>query len=243
MPDPSSSTGTAMSPFPVILTFAASGSLGSIHVLTQGTPNLDFTDAATGDTCSAGTSYSSGATCVVNVIFTPQYAGPRYGAVVLEDASGNLLASAYVKGVGTGTQLIFANTTQGNFAPASATSLGGDFAFNGPSGVAVDAAGNVFVADTGNHAVEEIPAGCSLASCVTMLGAGFHFTNQMGVAVDGGGNLFVADNGNQAVYELQAFGGYATIDTLGDSISNSNPKGIAVDGSGNVYVAGSNNAV
>jgi sugar lactone lactonase YvrE len=241
--DISSPVGTLTSSFPVTLTFTAGGTLGNIQVLTQGAPNLDFTDAVTGDTCSVGTNYSAGATCVVNVIFTPKYAGPRYGAVVLEDGSGNLLASAYVNGLGIGPQITFANTTLSTFAPNSISTLGGNFAFSSPTGIAVDASGNVFVADATHQAVEEIPAGCVLSACVTTLGGGFQFGGPYGVAVDGAGNLFVSDNGNHAVYELLAVGGYTTVNSLGTSTSNNNPKGIALDGAGNVYLSGSNNGV
>ena len=51
------------------------------------------------------------------------------------------------------------------------TTLGGGF--SDPYGVAVDASGNVYVADYGNSAVKEMPAGCASSSCVTTLGSGF----------------------------------------------------------------------
>ena len=60
------------------------------------------------------------------------------------------------------------------------TTLGGGF--NYPYGVAVDGSGNVYVADYGNSAVKEMPAGCASSSCVTTLGGGFGLPT--GVAVD-----------------------------------------------------------
>ena len=64
------------------LTFqvAANTPIGSIAVLTQGSPSLDFASAA-GGTCTAKT-YSSATTCTVNVTFSPKLAGSRSGAVV-----------------------------------------------------------------------------------------------------------------------------------------------------------------
>jgi hypothetical protein len=72
-----------------------------------------------------------------------------------------------------------------------------------PSSVAVDASGNIFVADSGNNAVKEILAAGGYTTVHT-LANGFH--NPTGVALDGKGNLFVADQGNNAVRELSVGG-------------------------------------
>lgn len=79
------------------------------------------------------------------------------------------------------------------------TSLGSGF--NSPGGVAVDASGNIFVADTGNSAVEEILASSGYSSVIS-LGSGFN--SPQGVAVDASPNVFVADTGNNAVEEILA---------------------------------------
>jgi streptogramin lyase len=122
------------------------------------------------------------------------------------------------------------------------TSLGSGF--NGPGGVAVDASGNIFVADTGNSAVGEILASSGYTSVIS-LGSGFN--SPQGVAVDASGNVFVADTGNNAVKEIVAVNGTIpaanpTILPLGGGFSS--PMGVAVDRSGNVFVADTgNNAV
>ena len=75
------------------------------------------------------------------------------------------------------------------FFQLASPTLGGGFMV--PAGVAVDGSGNVYVADHGNSAVEEMPAGCAFASCVTTLGGGF--SNPI---CRGGGrerNVYVAD--------------------------------------------------
>ena len=75
------------------------------------------------------------------------------------------------------------------------TTLGSGF--GGPTGVAVDGSGNVYVADSGSNAVEKIPySGGSYGTPVT-LGSGF--SNPFGVAVDGAGNVYVADHSNNAI--------------------------------------------
>jgi streptogramin lyase len=166
----------------------AGNTVGSIAVLTKGAPNLDFTEA-TGSTCTAKT-YSSAATCTVNVTFKPRFAGERYGAVVFfSEASntGTVLGSVLIYGTGAGPEAVF--------SPATLSTLGGGF--SNPYGVAVDGSGNVYVA---NASVNEMPPGCASSSCVTTLGGGFGFAQD--VAVDGSGNVYVADWGGSAVYEM-----------------------------------------
>jgi len=75
--------------------------VGSIAVLTQGAPGLDFANAGTG-TCTVGQNYSAGATCTVNIAFAPRFAGTRYGAAVLYDNTGSVIETGYVTGNGSG---------------------------------------------------------------------------------------------------------------------------------------------
>jgi len=123
-----------------------------------------------------------------------------------------------------------ANAQTAHFSGAVATLGGG---FYQPLGVAVDGSGNVYVADTQNSAVKEIPAGCASSSCVTTLGGGFSYPQ--GVAVDGSGNVYVADTENIAVKKMPAgCASSSCVTTLGGGFNW--PEGVAVDGSGNVYV-------
>ena len=109
----SSTTATVTVTFHLI----SAGTLESISVLTQGATGQDFTNGG-GGTCTTGSAYAQGATCTVNVTFAPRYSGTRYGAVQLEDGSGNVLATSYVYGAGTAPQVIFADTTHGILARA-----------------------------------------------------------------------------------------------------------------------------
>ena len=85
--------------------------------------------------------------------------------------------------------------------------------FLSPVGVAVDAHGNIFIADTGNNAIKEIPAGGGDAQAVALaFGAGSNFNAPVGVVVDAAGNLFVTDS--DALKEIPAAGGYTTVTTL-----------------------------
>jgi gliding motility-associated-like protein len=105
----------------------------------------------------------------------------------------------------------------------------------GPTGVAADAAGNLYIADYGNKQVKKIISGSSTAIIL-----GFGFTNPFGVAVDAAGDVYVADYGASAVYKIPA--GNGTPVTIGSGFSH--PTGVALDAAGNLYIADhSNNAV
>ena len=98
--------------------------------------------------------------------------------------------------------------------------------------MAVDEAGDVFVADTLNDRVVELPAG---GTQVTLPFSGL--SNPSGVAVDGAGDVFVADNSNDRVLELPAGGTPVALPFSGLN----QPGGVAVDGAGDVFVADSFN--
>jgi hypothetical protein len=206
--------------------FTEGGTGVTTSVLTQGTKGLDFSNAGTGtcDTNGSSYTYNAGDSCTVNVTFSPMYAGTRYGAVELL-GSGNVIATAYIYGTGQGPQLVFG-------PPATPTALGGGF--DEPIDLAVDASGNVYVADSGNRAVKKMPAGCNSSTCVATLGGGFN--GPFGVAVDGAGNVYVADGSNSQVDEMPpGCSSSSCVTTLGGGFNALLPS-VAVDGSGNVYV-------
>ncbi|HEY1501284.1 MAG TPA: CCXG family PEP-CTERM protein, partial [Acidobacteriaceae bacterium] len=225
--------GSTGSPIPVDLYFTSAVVGVTASVLTQGATGLDFTDAGTGTCTTNGTGhdYAEGNTCSVNVTFAPQHAGARYGAVNLRNGSGNVVATGYIYGTGSGPQI--------TFSPFTIFSLGAGF--NTPSGVAVDGDGNIYTADNGNNAVKEMPAFCTSSSCVTAVGGGFNAPS--GVGVDGAGNIYVADEGNLAVKEIPpGCSSLSCVTTLGGGFESA--KGVALDRGGNVYVADTgNNAV
>lgn len=220
--------------------FDSSGALAATPyvVLTQGAANLDFQAAVSqsSSVCVTGHSYSVGDTCTVNVTFTPSHPGIRMGAVQLMGSGGVPIATGVARGIGAGPQVIFPS----NGAPVVLGS-----GFNSPTGVAVDARNNVYVADRNSNAIKELIAvkGSLPASpAINTLGSGF--SQPTGVAVDASGNVFVADTGNSAIKEIAAVNGAIpaspTILTLGSGFSF--PTGVAVDARGNVYVADYDNS-
>jgi len=243
---PSTPVGSSTSST-VTFTITSAGAIGVPAVLTQGSSGRDFTDAGTG-TCTttngSANPYSAYTTCTVNVIFAPKAAGTRYGAVELLNTSGTVIATAYLYGTGTGPQVIYN-------APLTPVTLAAG-GFSQPHDVAVDASGNVYVADTGQNETKVIPAGCNSTSCLTspIVGA----FQPAGVAVDGSGKVYAADTGSDDVEVAPVtcgstscwniLGKAATITynpstfTLTVTPGSFNaPNGVAVDTSGNVYVA------
>jgi sugar lactone lactonase YvrE len=105
--------------------------------------------------------------------------------------------------------------------------------FTQPAGVALDGAGNVFIADYGNHRVVEIPAGCMSSACQTTVFQGSGLSYPIGVAVDAAGDVFIGDFGLGQVVEVPTGGGPQT--TVGIGLSK--PQGVAVDGAGDVFIA------
>ena len=90
----------------------------------------------------------------------------------------------------------------------SADGTGRDARFDGPSGVAVDGTGNVYVTDTGNYTIRKVtPAGvvttlaglAGISGSADGTGGAARFNWPGGVAVDGAGNVFVADSDNNTI--------------------------------------------
>jgi sugar lactone lactonase YvrE len=97
-------------------------------------------------------------------------------------------------------------------------------------GLAVDGAGNVYIADTGHNAIKRWTVA---NNTVTPL-VSSNLSLPQSVAVDGAGNVYIADSGNNAIKEWMAANSNVT--TLVSS-GLSEPAGVAVDGAGNVYIA------
>ena len=147
-------------------------------------------------------------------------------------------------------------TTLAGGTAGSLDGTGSAARFLSPNGIAVDAAGNVYVGDTANHLIRKItPAGVvtTLAGVSGSFGsndgtgAGARFASPRGVAVDASGNIYVADRDNNMIRKVTAAGVVTTLagvsngftgstDGTGTAARFNSPYGIAVDSGGNVYV-------
>ncbi len=115
--------------------------------------------------------------------------------------------------------------------------------FKYPQGIAVDAKGDVWVADTGNGRVQEFKASGEFVRAFGKVGAGNgEFKEPSGIAFDSEGDLWVADKGNDRVQRLTPEGGY--ISQAGADGNNNGqleePQGVAVSGS-DVWIADTGN--
>ncbi len=198
---------------------------------------------------------------------TPQGVGvDSSGNVYVADTGNDLIRAIPVSGPNSGSVGTFAGQPafQGS-ANGSATLTA---SFNSPSGVAVDSANNVYVADMGNQEIRKIsiPSGATSETVTTLAGTGTvghadgpgasaTFANPTGIAVDSAGNVYVADEGNNTIREITPAGVVSTIagtgqtprivghaDGPGASAQFNQPEGIAVDSAGNLYVADSGNS-
>ena len=133
---------------------------------------------------------------------------------------------------------------------------------NWPAGVAVDGAGNVYIADRGNDRIRRVD-GAGVITTIAGTGVrGFSgdggpaveakLDGPSGIAVDGAGNVYIADRGNDRIRRVDGAGVITTIAGTGVrgfsgdggpavEAKLDGPSGIAVDGAGNVYIADYNN--
>jgi sugar lactone lactonase YvrE len=203
---------------------------------------------------------------------------------VAVDASGNLyiadIADNVVRKVTASTGIIttvagdsiyMGADTQGGYSgdggPATSAEL------DGPVGIALDASGNLYIAEDGNSVIRKVAASTGIITTV----AG-HFTganggysgdggpafkaqldHPFGVAADASGNLYIADSGNNVIRKVSAStgiittvvgngyragtnpGGYAGDNGPATSAELSDPVGVALDASGNLYIADTTN--
>ena len=195
-----------------------------------------------------------------------QLAGPFDVAV---DSSGNYYIADTlnnrIREVSGGTITTVAGHGEANYSgdngPATSATL------NSPEGVALDASGDIFIADSLNRMVREVSSGTITPfagnglSCSPSTGncgdggvaINANLSNPTTVAVDSKGNVFIADPPTQRIREVSSGiittiagtgkcnytgdGGLATAATL------CSPVGVTVDGSDNIYIADSGNNV
>jgi sugar lactone lactonase YvrE len=211
---------------------------------------------------------ASGQALVMNpLVSTVTTTGVQVGRVtsVAVDQNGNLYTAEYMthtvrKIAADGTASIIAGDGTAGFQNGVGTSA----KFNSPYGVAVDASGNVYVADAGNHMIRKIAADGTVSTVAGTGAAGFlngagttaQFNFPAGLALDKSGALYVSDASNNRIRKIIISGSNATVTTFAGSATEGfvdgpaafsafdDPFGLTVDAAGTVYVSDfSNNSI
>lgn len=233
-------TGSIGSP----ATFAAPSGVavdasGNVYVADQGNNLIRKIDPSGVVTTLAGSGQAGSANGIATVAsFRVPWgvAADAAGNVYVADEENNLIRMISPAGV--------VSTLAGSGKPGSADGTAAAASFSGPSGVAVDAGGNVYVADQGNKSIRKISPDGMVS---TLSGS---FSRPTGVAVDTSGNVYVVDQANESVLKITPAGVVSTLagggpagsaNGIGSAASFLLPYGLAVDAAGNVYVADAGN--
>jgi hypothetical protein len=194
-------------------------------------------------------------TCSVQVQFSPTVAGAIPGS--LQVSAGGVTAAAPLSGTGLGAAIAIDPGTAGTPVGAAASTgvavdLSGSNVYSvdalgnlyqsgtqigsgltAPRQVALDGAGNAYVANSGGGNIMEFAPGNAVGTALAITG----LTSPTGIAIDANGNIYIADSGN--VLKTALGSGTATALTT----SSIGATALAVDGRGNVYAATSTGVV
>jgi len=252
----------------VTVTAQAAGTVASIQVLTLGVTGRDF-EPVNGQLTCRQVQLIPGATCQQSITFTPAFPGPRTGAAVIFDDAGKVLGMAPLSGAGisglgvlvTGNILPVAG--DGSFGlPVLDGSAATSASLSNPTGIAVDGAGNQFIADRGHNLIRKVTAATGIISTLAGNGApaytgdglastdpGVSLNAPSSVALDSIGNVYIADTANNVIRKITAATGLiATVAGTGQPGATGDggpataamlnqPQGVTIDGSGNLYIA------
>ncbi len=149
------------------------------------------------------------------------------------------------------------STLAGNGIIGSSDGDGKDAQFYNPVGIAVDAQGNLYIADSENHRIRKItPAG--IVSTIAGTTRGYadggankaRFNDPVDVALDNAENIYIVDRNNHCIRKITPNGTVSTVagtgkpgfaNGTGEKALFNGPRGITIDKHGNLYIADSGN--
>ena len=228
-------------------------SAGNVFVADRNNHTIRKVTSAGVVTTLAGTAGVAGSTdatgSAAKFLYPSGVAVDTAGNVFVADRSNYIIRKVTSAGVVT--------TLAGTAASSGTTDATGSAArFNLPSGVAVDTAGNVFVADNVSHTIRKVTSAgvvttlagtANVAGSTDATGLSARFNYPFGVAVDTAGNVFVADRGNATIRKVTSAGVVSTEAGQSGSAGSNNglgsaarfnyAHGVTVDSAGNVFVA------
>lgn len=170
------------------------------------------------------------------------------------DATGNLYVTCGTNIIRKITPANVVTIIAGSGSYGSADGTGSAASFSTPIGIAVDAAGYLYVADFNGNKIRKVTpdgvvttlAGSGSSGSNNGTGTAATFNGPRGIAVDAMGNVFVADRYNNMIRKITSAGVVTTIagrttsgnaDGTGTAAQFNNPFSVAVDAMGRVYVA------
>ncbi|MEO6911350.1 MAG: Ig-like domain repeat protein [Edaphobacter sp.] len=183
-----------------------------------------------------------------------QIAYDAAGNLYIADLNNNIIREVNLAGIITAVAGTGEQGFAGDGGPATSALL------DSPAGVAVDAAGNIYIADTHNQRVRKVSNGTITTIAGTGV-AGFsgdggpatsaQLSNPTALALDSSGNLYIADTDNHRIRRIsgttvttvagngeQTFSGDGAAATAAGIDS---PYGVAVDAAGNLYIGDTHN--
>ena len=234
------------------------------HPVSTGTPNAVATTLATpltGDHWTIDT-FAGGEIGDNGPAIQARLDTPRWVAV---DGAGNLYIAdtnfhriRRVDPLGTITTV--AGTGESGFGGDDGPAI--QARLYGPQGVAVDSAGNLFIADARNNRIRRVAPSGTITTVAGTGEAGFSGDNgpavaarmnyPLDVAADRAGNLFIADTDNNRIRRVDASGTITTLAGTGEwglggdggpalQARLRSPRGVAVDSAGNLFIADTGN--
>ncbi len=183
--------------------------------------------------------------------------GVSFPIGVAVDVSGNVYVasngSQIIKISPSGVVANFAGSSQTGYADGTGTNA----MFSAPRGIAVDASGNVYVADQNNRRIRKITssgvvttlAGSGAIGSANGTGTEAQFAAPQDVTVDATGNVYVADGTGDKIRQITTSGVVSTIAGFNNAYADGNgadarfnfPSGVGIDAEGTLYVADLNN--
>jgi Fibronectin type III domain len=181
------------------------------------------------------TEYAKGANG--NVAPIAAFSGPATGLALAPAPAYSFVANA-----GANSVTAYARGADGSRQVPAAIIQGPDTGLDAPTAVAVNPAGDLFVADDNDNSVTEYAprAFGDAAPIATISGAATGLSGPFGLALDSAGDLFVGNAGNNSVteYAPRPFGDVAPIATIsGPDTGLNSPFGVALDSAGDLFVA------
>ncbi len=193
-----------------------------------------------------------------NFLFPLDVAIGSAGQLLIADQDNHCIRKVDSNGIIT---TVIGNGRLGNSGDGGAAT---NASLSFPRGLAVDTAGNIFIADSGSSLIREVDTNGIITTKAGngtqgYSGDGSAATNASlneptGVAVDGSGELFIADSGNNSIRKVDSLGiittvagnglqGYSGDGGAATNSSLNDPTGVAVDTMGNLFIADSHNSL